>query len=174
MPINKKWKIGIVSGFTILALALLLIPYKVTTYYPGPQPNDRFETWIDENQTNSMDYYLPWRSYDQQFSIYINASEGRFTIEILNQYSLWDKTVGREYEAYFRVTNLTFFEDIITLYPLQNGPIYITITAEEYTVLNASSILTYYSYYSNYGFFFLGISLLLTSFYVYQKFKGAF
>ena len=174
MPINKKWKIGIVSGLTILALALLLIPYKVTTYYPGPESNDRSQASMDENQRISMNYYIPWRSYDQQFSIYVNASEGKFTLEILNSNNFWKKDLGEDYEAFYKMTNLTFFEDFVSLDPPQDGPIYITMTAEEYTILSYYSILTYYSYYSNYGFFFLAISLLLTSFYVYQKIKGTF
>jgi len=174
MPINKKWKIGIVSGFTILALALLLIPYKVTTFYPGPDPNERYYTEIFENQRSYMDYYLPWRSYNQQFSIYINATEGKFTVEILNSNNFWKKDMGQDYEAYYKIMNLTFFEETVPLDPPLKGSIFITITAQEDTVLSANSILTYFSFYSNYGFFFLAISLILTSFYLYQKQKGKF
>ena len=174
MPINKKWKIGIVSGFTVLALLLLSIPYKVTLYDPSPDPNDRNHTEISENQRNYMDYYLPWRSYNQRLNIYINASEGKFTVEILNSNNFWKKDLGEAYEAFYKMTNLTFFENIVSLDPPQEGLIFIAITAEEYTVISFSSILTYYSYYSNYGFFILAISFLLTAFYVYQKFKGAF
>ena len=174
MPIDKKWKIGIVSGFTVLALLLLLIPYKVTHYDPSPDPNERNHTEIAENQRNSMEYYLPWRSYNQRLNIYVNASEGKFTVEILDSNNFWKKNIGEDYETLYKMTNLTFFEDIISLDPPQEGQIVIAITAEEYTVISFSSMLTYYSYYSNYGFFFLAISLLLISYYVYQKFKGAF
>jgi hypothetical protein len=174
MPINKKWKVGLVSGFTILAIALLLVPYKATTYNPGFEPNDLSQKSMDENQRTYLDYNLPWRSYNQQFGIYVNASEGKFTVEILNSNNFWKKEFDQDYEALFKISNITFFENSVIIDPPQEGLIFITITAEAYTVISYNSMLTYYSYYSNYGFFFLAISLLLTSFYVYQKVKGAF
>ena len=85
--------------------------------------------------------------------------------------------LGEPYDPYWEVNNITMFENTIQINPSYQGLIFIIVSGDEITgdegsiLLYSEITLSYFRYTSSYGFFSLGIAVILISSYGYRRYK---
>jgi len=104
--------------------------------------------------------------------IFLNLSltQGNITLKIIDRYVRVYHSFGENEEPYYEVISTIGFTTTIKLTPpFQEGSI--LISAEENTYFYGEIKVSYLRYASSYGFFFLGLAVLLISYYGYRKYK---
>lgn len=152
--------------FSISSACLLFIPY----------PEAKFDelgcTDMTKDQHFTERIEFPWRSYNQDIYLYINVTEGILTLQILDNEAYFDYLFEDLYIPYREFRNITELNTTIHLLPSFQGIGAILFIAEEDTSLCKKINVSYFRYASSYGFFFLGIVVILISHCAYRRYKG--
>lgn len=166
MPLNRKWKSGILVSFISFSLALFFIPYREESAY------GYFDPYVGIARSEGADYMIdipvPWRSHTQALEILLNVSKGKVNMLIMDKTEYLNWRWELPYTPFLQYENITFFDDVIRFDPPLEGLIFILIVAVEDSTINPKMWFSHLIYHSNYGFFFLGISLILGLVYLNQ------
>jgi len=152
--------------FSISSTCLLFIPY----------PEAKFDELgcTDMTKDHHFDEMIefPWRSYNQEIYLYINVSEGKITLQILDNEAYFNYLFEDLYVPYREFRNITELTTTIHLLPSFQGRGAILFIAEEDASFCRETKVSYFRYASSYGFFFLGIAVILFSYYINRRYKG--
>lgn len=153
--------------FSIISIIMLFVPFQKTEVpiYYGIDGYDKGDFGIDT-------FNLPWRSYNQELELNLTIISGKLRLLILDNTNAINFFTQKPINPYLQVENIT--KDLyikIFLNPPMQGSINILFIAEEFTWLKRDIILRYTFFHSNYGFFFLGIVFIFSSYYIYKKYK---
>jgi hypothetical protein len=154
----------------------LSIPYQETRNLDPGYPirehnygNIGFTTWEHIE--------FPWRTINQEIYFNISVFNATISLQIIYFFDLGAFMLGEPYDPYWKVNNITVFENTIQITPSYQGLIYIIVAGDEITgdegsiLLYSEITVTYFRYASNYGFVFLGIAVILISSYSYRRYK---
>ena len=161
----RRWLIFFIISCSTASLCLLFIPYPETqvitnpTYYSGGGG-----MWEDGKEVE-----FPWRSYNKEIFLNVSLTQGTINLQI------FDNRYNNEEGLYWEILNTTGFTTTIQISPPIKGYLYIY-----YDLQNVSDIfndiysevkVSYLRYASSYGFVFLGIAVILISYYGYRRYK---
>ena len=166
MPLNRKWKCGILLSLLCISLLLLFIPYQEKERY------GYFDPYAGISRLQGEEYpvtiFTPWRSHDQTLKILLNVSMGKVNMEIMNIENHIKWLNQEPYSTYLQYINITFFDDVLHFQPPFDRLIFILITAVVDSTINPKMWFSQLLYYNNYGLFFLSISSILGLVYLNQ------
>ena len=160
------WLVFFIILFSTSSICLLFIPYQETRH-------------LDQRSENAgtLQYVVfPWRSFNQEISFNISVNNGTSSLTILLDSSdILSFMRGEPYGYYWKVENITLFESTIQITPSFQGYLFISVLVDDFAGEEASlyyEITVYYwRYASSYGFVFLGVAVILISYYGYRRYK---
>jgi len=126
-------------------------------------------------QAQSIEF--PWRSYNQDIFLNISLDQGKISIQIIGDIEYQYFRNGYPYVPCWEVINITGIMINIQISPQLQGRKYILFFVDSNAVSEDDIIffgevrVSYLRYASSYGLLFLGISIILISYYIYQRFK---
>jgi len=158
----------IILFFTIISIILLLVPFPKTIIYPAEGIHH-----INSGNFSGDEFIFPWRSYNQQIDLNLTLVYGNLSLFIFDQEEAYKWYQDQDFQAYYHKGNIT---DKLILSIQFNPPItqniYILYLASEESNYSRELIINYTIFYSNYGFFFLSIALIVGGRYIYVKIKN--
>ena len=165
MPRKFPWLLFFIVLFSTSSICLLFIPYHETKVLNNPT---HFLgggiIWRDR-----IGVEFPWRSYNKEIFLNVSLTQGTINLQI------FDNRYNNEEGLYWEILNTTGFTTTIQISPPIKGYLYIY-----YDLQNVSDIfndiysevkVSYLRYASSYGFFFLGVTVILISYYGYRRYK---
>ena len=142
---------------------MLLVPFPKTIIYSAEE-----SPWLN----SSDEFILPWRSYDQQIYLNLTLVYGNLSLFITDREAYFNWNQGRDFQSYYQIGNIT---DTLTISIQFNPPItqtmYILYIPSEDSDFHRELRINYTFFHSNYGFFFLGIAIIVAIRYSYVKIK---
>ena len=113
----------------------------------------------------------PWRSQNQVVYVNLTATEGLFSLLILDENALegWNDKIP--FNPYYQANNITEVYIEIKLEPLNRNRLTTIIIAEEDLSIEGIITTRYLDYNTNSGTFFLIIVVFIISYLLYQKYK---
>ncbi|KKN41384.1 hypothetical protein LCGC14_0723800 [marine sediment metagenome] len=169
MPRKFSWLTFFIILFSTSSICLLFIPYQETKHLDQGYPIE------SQNSNNVHLVQFPWRSFNQKIYVNISVFNGTISLQIIERSEFVSFFAGEPYSPYWKVDNITVFEETIQITPPFQGYIlvYVEKTAgDSVTFLLYSEITVYYlRYASSYGFVFLGVAVILISSYWYRRYK---
>lgn len=158
------------------SVCLLFIPYQETkTLDQGNLANGSNLSKFKTFQAEAIEF--PWRSYNQEIFLNISLIDGKISIQLIGAEDFTNFLYGNHYVPYWEVINITGIMINIKISPQLQGRKYILFfvdsnaVAEEDIIFYGKVKVCYLRYASSYGLLFLGISIILISYYGYQRFK---
>ncbi len=178
MPRKFSWFIFFIIVSSTASAGLLFIPHPETKVLDSGYP-----TGMGHGLSQSNSYYreiieTPWRSHTQEIDLNIYVERGTISIQILDNIAFKFYLNGDPYAYYWEVENITTFTTSIQITPPFQSNIVLLFYAEEYPLVEEDGILywselkvSYIRYASSYGLFFLGVAVILISYYGYRRYK---
>lgn len=163
-----SWIIFFIILVSTASVCLLFIPYPETKV---------IESGIHAGLSSDNPYTIrpvefPWRSHSQEIFLNVTVTEGNISLQIIDTNAGMDFLSGRPYVPYWEIINTTGFTANIQISPPAKGLRHILIYAEDDAWFFIREIkISYLNYASSYGFFFLGVAVILISFYGYRRYK---
>jgi len=158
----------IILFFSIMSMVLLLVPFPKTIIYPA---EGNFQVY--PGNFPSDHFIFSWRSYNQQIDLNVTIVYGNISLFILDSEALSKWYQDQDFQAYYQIGNIT---DTLILSIQFNPPItqYMNILyySSEESSFQRELRINYTFFHSNYGFFFLGIALIVGGRYIYVKIKN--
>ena len=159
----------IILFFSITSIILLLVPFPKTIIFPAEGIYG-----VNSGSFHDDDFNLPWRSYDQQIVLNLTIVSGNLSLMVLDHdaYNTW-RFEDQEIQSYYQIGNIT--DTLILTIPF-TSPIthymHILYIPSEYSEFRRELKISYTFFHTNYGFFFLGIALIVGGRYGYVKIKN--
>ena len=187
MPRKFPWLIFYIIVFSTASVCLLFIPYPITKVIDDG--NDSHTLSISGYKSAHNEYVeFPWRSHTQE--IFLNISlphgnmslpHGKISVQIFERNDLnsffHEERYG-PYRRYLEVINTTGFTMNLQISPRFQGKMVIRFylddeddIAEEDLIFYSEIKVSYLRYASSYGLFFLGVAVILISYYGYSRYK---
>ena len=165
------WLIFFIILCSTASLCILYIPYPETqvkynpTYSPGGGA-----TWSDGKEVE-----FPWRAYNKEMFLNVSLTQGTIDLRIFDRYVDYDDE-GGSYIPYWEILNTTGFTTTIRISPPIKGYLYIKFNLQNVSDYFNGQIyveikVRYLRYASSYGFFFLGVAVILISYYIYLRYQ---
>jgi len=165
-----SWLIFFIILCSTASVCLLFIPYPETqvkynpTYFPGGGA-----MWSDGKEVE-----FPWRSYNKEMLLNVSLTQGTIDLQIFDRHVYYYEE--GIYIPYWEILNTTGFTTTIKISPPIKRYLYIKFNLQNVSDYFNGQIyieikVSYLRYASNYGFFFLGLAVLLISYYGYHKYK---
>ena len=114
---------------------------------------------------------FPSGSFNQEIYLNITLNEGKLTIFLLDDEQWLNFWRGHSYTPYWEVINST---DVLTTIQI-NPPFHFSgmliFYGEEDSIYQGEIYVSYFRYYTSYAVVFLGIMIVLISYYFYRKYK---
>jgi hypothetical protein len=154
---SKRKKI-LSAGFIILFIGIFLISV------PFPNSENIFKrenSTIYEGNFYIAHVYYPWRSFNQLININIIASNGTFTLLILNETNLSKWIINSTFEPTFQAENSTEINNSVLINPEYYGELSCIIIAVSQLIYSANIELEYYNYFTSWGGLLVVIGLIL-------------
>ncbi len=179
------WLIFYIIVCSTASICLLFIPYPIT------------KVLDDGNYSHTISKYkgyhniyveFPWRSYNQEFFLNISLPYGNISLphgkislqifDINDLSSFFNEDLWGPYVRYLEVINTTGFTMNLQISPRFQGKMVIRFyadsgddVAEEDIIFYSEIKVSYLRYASSYGFVFLGIAVILISYYGYSRYR---
>ncbi|MFX1501953.1 MAG: hypothetical protein ACFFDH_13400 [Promethearchaeota archaeon] len=147
--------------FSTISVCLLFIPYSESKVIG--------DSLTSSNTIIYLEY--PWRSFSQEIFLNATVTEGNITLQIIDTEALINLIRDQTYVPYWEITNVTDLITNIEISPPDYYPMYILVSAEGEFSFSLEIEVSYLNYASNYGFFFLGVAIILISFYLFCRYK---
>ncbi len=126
---------------------------------------------ISKGDNNFQSLWFPSRSFNQKLYLNITLIEGKLTIRLLDDEQERNFWMGHSYTPYWEIVNSS--DVLITI--LINPPFqfygFLIFYGEEDSIYQEEIYVSYFRYYTSYAVVFLGIAILLISYYFYRKYK---
>jgi len=152
------------------SLCLLIIPYPETQvkYNPYHSLEEGYSSF-----SGGIVFEFPWRSYNKEMFLNVSLTNGTINLQIYDRYVYYyERGI---YNPYWEILNTTGFMTTIKLSPPIKDYLYIRFdpqnVSDVFDDIYSEIKVSYLRYASNYGFFFLGVAVLLISYYGYRKYK---
>ena len=162
--------------FSIASVCIISIPYLETkTLDQGSLTNGSNLSKFKPFQEETIEF--PWRSYNQEIFINISLNRGKISIQLIGKEEFSYFLEGNPYVPYWEVINTTGLTTNIPISPPIQGYNYILFYAEEDILVEENIIfywqlkIKYLRYASSYWLFFLGIAIILISYYSYFRYQ---
>ena len=167
-----SWLIFFIILCSTASLCILFIPYPETQVIHNPYPGQEEGYW---GFSSGFVVEFPWRSYNKEMFLNVSLTQGSIDLRIFDRYVDYDEE-GGSYIPYWEILNITRFTTTIKISPPIKGYLYIHFDPQNVSDYFNGQIyieikLSYLRYASSYGFFFLGLAVLLISYYGYHKYK---
>ena len=159
----------IILFFSITSIVLLLVPFPKTITYPAEGIH-----CVNPGNFHDDNFNLPWRSYDQQIVLNLTIVNGNLSLMVLDHdaYKTW-RFEDQDIQSYYQIGNIT--DTLILTIPF-TSPItnymHILYIPSENSEFRRELKISYIFFHTNYGFFFLGIALIVGGRYGYVKIKN--
>ncbi len=118
------------------------------------------------------------KSYNQEFFLNISLPHGNISLQIMDRNNLNSFYYGWPYDPYLEVINTTGFTMNIQISPRFQGKMVIKFYTDAVDDVGEGDIIlyieievSYLRYASSYGLIFLGIGVILISYYGYSRYK---
>ncbi len=114
---------------------------------------------------------FPSGSFNQEIYVNITLIEGKLTIVLLDneqEYNFW---MGHTYTPYWEIINSTEVLTTIKINPPFHFSGMLIFYGEEDSIYQGEIYVSYFRYYTSYAVVFLGIMVVLISYYFYRKYK---
>ena len=177
MPRKFPWFIFFIILFTTSGICLSFIPYQEIRHIDQGYPIEGHKY----SQISFTKFYMvdfPWRTLNQEIYLNISIFNATSSLQILvDHFNIASFSRGEPYGSYWKVNNITVFENTIQITPSKQGNILIIVSGDEITgdetsiLLYSEITVKYLRYASSYGFVFLGIAVILISSYGYRRYK---
>ncbi len=161
----RRWLIFFIISCSTASLCLLFIPYPETqvitnpTYYSGGGG-----MWEDRKEV-----VFPWRSYNKEIFLNVSLTQGTINLQIFDNWNFYEEGL------YWEILNTTGFTTTIQISPPIKGYLYIyhdlQNVSDIFNDIYSEVKVSYLRYASSYGFIFLGIAVILISYYGFIKHK---
>ena len=163
-----RWLVFYIIISSIAGLGLFFIPY--------PETQVNYDSEGGENWWGSdMAFEFPWRSYNQEIFLNFSLISGSVSIRILEGKDLWPYYSDAPFIPFWEILNTTGFITTLEISPPIIGYLFIVFKPQNYSNtyynLNSEIKVSYLRYASSYGFVFLGIAVILISYYGFIKHK---
>ena len=170
--INRKtlWILFFIILFSSISIFLLFIPYLETKVISKGGTSDIRYNLSSDNPYKVFPVEFPWRSHSQKIILNVTVTEGNISLYILDTNAIENFISGQPYIPYLEINNSTGCARNIQISPPAYGPRYILIYAENNACFTIELRVSYLNYTSSYGFFFLGIAVILFFYFVYQRY----
>jgi len=122
-----------------------------------------------DNDFHSL--WFPSGSINQEVYLNITLIEGKLTITLLDDEQWYNFWMGHSYTPYWEVINITDVLTTIQINPPFQFSGFLIFYGEEDSIYQGEIFVSYYRYYTSYAVVFLGIAILLISYYFYRKYK---
>ncbi|NVM38369.1 MAG: hypothetical protein HWN81_22430 [Candidatus Lokiarchaeota archaeon] len=183
-----SWLIFYIIVFSTASACLMFIPYPITKVLDDGNYSHHLSLSREYKGYHDQYVEFPWRSYNQEFFLnislpYGNISipHGRISLQIMDRNDLNSFHYGWPYDPYvpyLEVINTTGFTINLQIHPPFEGKMVIWFytddvddIAEEDIIFYSEIKVTYIRYATSYSFFFLGIAVLLISYYGHRRYK---
>jgi len=159
-----RWLIFFIISCSTASLCLIFIPYPENQVINNPSSILGGKSWYDRIKVE-----FPWRSYNKEIFLNVSLTQGTINLQI------FDNMYNYEEGLYWEILNTTGFTTTIKISPPIKGYLYIYFDTQNISnIFNDIYIeikVSYLRYASSYGFVFLGIAVILISYYGYIKYK---
>ncbi|KKM01118.1 hypothetical protein LCGC14_1797630 [marine sediment metagenome] len=164
-----SWLIFFIILCSTASLCLLIIPYPETQVIHNP-----YQTQGGYGGFSSgFIVEFPWRSYNKEVFLNVSLTEGTINLQLFDR-QVYYYEYGI-YNPYWEILNTTGFTTTIKLSQPIKRYLYIHFDPQNVSdvidYIYSEVKVSYFRYASNYGFFFLGLAVLLISYYEYRKYK---
>jgi hypothetical protein len=165
-----QWLFFFIILFSSASLCILFIPYPETQVRHNPYQSEEEGYW---GYSGGILFEFPWRSYNKELFLNVSLTQGTINIQVFDRYVRF--YMGEIHTPYWEILNTTGFTVTIKLSPPIKENLYV-----HYDDHNVSDVfndiysvvkISYLRYASSYGFFFLGLTVILISYYGYRKYK---
>jgi len=187
MPRKFPWLIFYIIVFSTASACLLFIPYPITKVVDDGNDCHKFSLSLYKGAHNEY-VEFPWRSYNQEFFLNISLPYGNISLphgkisvqifDINDLNSFFNEDRYGPYVRYLEAINTTGFTMNLQISPRFQGIMVIRFyadspddVAEEDIIFYSEIEVSYLRYASSYGFIFLGIAVILISYYGYRRYK---
>jgi len=164
-----SWLILFILLCSTASLCLLFIPY--------PETQVKYNPYQTQGGYGGFSYGLtvefPWRSYNKEMFLNVSLTQGTINLQIFDRYVYYYEE--GIYIPYWEILNTTGFTTTIKISPPIKDYLYIRFDPQNVSRtiddIYSEIKVSYLRYASNYGFFFLGLAVVLISYYGYRKYK---
>ena len=113
---------------------------------------------------------FPPGSFNQKIYLNITLIEGKLTIRLLDDEQARNFWMGYSYTIYWEVINSTDVLTTIQIDPPFHFSGLLIFYGEENSIYQGEIYVSYFRYYTSYAVVFLGITIVLISYYFYRKY----
>jgi len=148
------------------SVSLIVIPFPITE-----EANSFTYRTINKGENNFQRFWFPSGSINQEIYMNITVIEGNLTIMLLDdeqEYNFW---VQQSYTPFWEVINITDILTTIQINPPFHFSGFLIFYGEEDSIYHGEIYASYFRYYTSYAVVFLGIMIVLISYYFYRKYK---
>ena len=187
MPRKFPWLIFYIIVFSTASVCLLFIPYPITKVLDDGNSSHTLSR-SGYKSVHGQYVEFPWRSYNQEFFLNISLPHGnislphgKISLQIMDRNDLNSFKYGWPYDPYvpyLEVINTTGFTMNLQISPRFQGKMVIWFYLDDPHDIDEEDIIfyseikvRYLRYASSYGLFFLGVAVILISYYGYRKYK---
>ncbi len=163
------WIFFFIVLFSSVSVCLLFIPYSETKVISEGGILATKYNLSSDNPYAIFPIDFPWRSNSQIIFLNITVTEGNISLQITDTIAIGNFLSGQPYVSYWEIINTTGFTTDIQISPSAYGPRYILIYAEINAWFTIELKIIYLTYASTYGFFFLGVAVILIFYYIYHR-----
>ncbi len=165
-----SWTFFFIIIFSTSSICLLIIPYPETYNFKIGESPARVSL-SGQNSYAIIPFEFPWRSYSQEIFINITLAQGTISIQILDTKEVGYYLSGWSYIPYWEEINSTGFATNIQISSPFKGYRYILFHTEDDVSFFVEIKMSCLRYASSYGFFFLGVAVILIFYYGYSRYK---
>ena len=152
--------------FGTSGVSLMVIPFPITE-----EANSYTYQTLIKGENNFQSLRFPSGSINQEVYLNLTVIEGNLTIILLDdeqEYNFW---MGLPYTPYWEVINITDVLTTIQINPPFHFSGFLIFYGEEDSIYQGEIYISYFRYYTSYAVVFLGITIVLVSYYFYRKYK---
>jgi len=166
MKLKFSWLLFFIILFGMSAVSLMLIPFPI-----NEEVNSYEYRTISKGDYNFQSLWFPSGSFNQKLYLNITLIEGKLTIRLLDDEQDYNFWMGLSYTPYWEVINITDVLTTIQINPPFQFSGRLMFYGEEDSIYQEEIYVSYFRYYTSYAVVFLGIAILLISYYFYRKYK---
>ena len=165
MKLKFSWLLFFIILFGTSGIGLMLIPFPIN------EEGDTGYQTLFKGDYSGKSIIFPSRSFNQEIYVNITLIEGKLTIFLLDSEQARNFWMGQSYTPYWEIINSTGILTTIQINPPFQFSGRLMFYCEEDSTFQREIIVSYFRYYTSYAVVFIGIAILLISFYFYRKYK---
>jgi len=166
VKLKFSWLLFFIVLFGTSGVSLMFIPFPI---------NEEVDSFgyqtLFKGDYSIKDIIFPSRSFNQEIYVNITLIDGKLTIFLLDSEQVRNFWMGQSYTPYWEIVNSTGVLTTIQINPPFHFRGVLLFYCEEDSTFQREIYVSYFRYYTSYAVVFLGIAILLISYYFYRKYK---